>query len=173
MKRIILFSLFCILAAISCKKSSSPSSDASFITATMDGKGKTFNVHPMAIRSLAGAVTSIDIFGSASAAPSQESLGIAINNSPGGKPIAAGTYSETSSVDYIVAGVYNEGSSSIVYGTGLYPNPANPFHVTISSIDNSTVKGTFSGDFYYINTITGVTQTVKRSFTNGQFSVKF
>ena len=39
--------------------------------------------------------------------------------------------------------------------------------IVITAIDSSTVKGTFSGDFYYMGDISGA----KKTITNGDFYV--
>jgi hypothetical protein len=144
-----------------------------YIKASMDGVAKTFNVSAMGIESNLAGITMLDITGLASSASSLESLGITINNSGNSKPIVAGSYSELETDGFVVAAVYNPGSTTIVYGAGLYLDTINPLKVTITSIDSKTVKGTFSGNLYYTNTTTDSVGPGKKTVTNGEFNVKF
>jgi len=173
MKKIFIISLCFSALFLSCKKSNSGGSAGSYyIKASMDGTAKTFNVNALASKFTANGITSIAVFGNVSSAANLEGINITINNGSGTKPIIAGSYSENST-DFVVGAVYNPGSTTIVYGAGIYPNPANPLQFTITAIDNNTIKGTFSGDFYYTNTATAQIGPSKKTFTNGEFYVKF
>ena len=174
MKKIFILSIFLAALSSSCKKSSSGGGASTYyIKASMDGVAKTFNVGAMAVKFSSSGITSLSIVGSVSSAANLEGINIGINNSPSSKPIVAGTYSETSTTDFATGAVYNPGSATIVYGAGIYPSPTNPLTVIITAIDNNTVKGTFSGDFYYENTSTAQIGPAKKTFTNGSFYVKF
>ena len=131
----------------------------------------TFNVNAFATMDTLVGITSLSIIGNVSSAANLQGINLTINNSPSSKPIVAGTYSETST-DFAVAGVYNPGSTTIVYGAGEYPSPPNPLTIVITSISNGVIQGTFSGDFYYTNTSTAFIGLPKKTFTNGQFSVQ-
>jgi hypothetical protein len=171
MKKILLLSACVATLFLSCKKSSSGSSY--YIQASVDGTAKTFNVNAMGVKFVANGVTDISVTGNVTSAANLEGINITINNSPSSKPIVAGTYSETNGTDFAVGAVYNPGSTTIVYGAGVYPNPVNPLQIVITSIDNNTIKGAFSGDFYYTNAGTGTIGPAKKTFTNGEFYVKF
>jgi len=174
MKKIFTLSLCLAIISISCKKSGSGGSTSSYyMKATIDGTAKTFNVDALGQKFTSGGVTFIGASGNVTTPTSSlEGMGITINNSPSQKPIVAGTYSETASPDFAAGAVYNPGSATIVYGTGLYPT-TNPLKIIITAIDNSTIKGTFSGDFYYSNSSTQQIGPTKKTVTNGEFYVKF
>ncbi|MDO6434814.1 hypothetical protein Q4E93_29650 [Flavitalea sp. BT771] len=171
MKKILLFTVTIALFSLSCKKSSTSGSPY-YIKASVDGTPKTFNVNAMAMKMSVG-MTSISVVGNVKSAADLEGINITINNSPSGKPIVAGTYSESDATDFAAAAVYNPGSQTIVWGAGDYPNPPHPLTIVITSIDDKTIKGTFSGDFYYTNTATAQFGPDKKTFTNGEFYVKF
>lgn len=153
--------------------SNSTTTSSYYIKASMDGVAKTFNVGAMGLETDLSGLTMLDITGLASSASNLESIGITINNSGNSKPIVSGSYSELETDGFIVGAAYNPGSTTIVYGTGLYPDTINPLKVTITAIDSKTVKGTFSGDFYYTNTLTDSVGPGKKTFTNGEFNVQF
>jgi len=166
----ILASTLAVLAS-ACKKSGSSSSSAYYIKGNMNDTAMTFNVDAAAhLTTMSGFIT-LAIIGSVSNPQNLQSISLNINNTPSNKPVIAGTYTESSS-DFVVGAVYNPGSSSVVYGAPVNPNPTNPLTITITSIDNNTVKGTFSGDLYYTNTTTGSFGPTKKTFTNGEFYVK-
>ena len=171
MKKLLIASLAIVIISLSCKKSGSSSGSYS-ITASANDTAMTFNVNAMATEDSTGGITSLVIFGNVSSAANLQGISLDINNSPTHKPIVAGTYVETNTTDFVTAGVYNPGSSTIVYGAGIEPNPTNPLTITITSIDKNTVKGTFSGDFYYMNTQTAYIGLPIKTFTKGQFYVK-
>jgi len=172
MKKTLLFTVTIALFTLSCKKSSTSGSPY-YIKATVDGTAKTFNVNAMAMKMTAAGITSISVFGNVKSAADLEGINIGINNTPSSKPIVAGTYTETNTADFVTAGVYNPGSQTVVWGAGQYPSPTHPLTIVITSIDDKTIKGTFSGDFYYTNTATVQIGPDKKTFTNGEFNVKF
>lgn len=173
MKKILLFTACIAVLAVSCKKSSSSSNGGYYIKATVDGTAKTFNVNAMAMKMDMGGAVSLSIFGNVTSAATLEGINLTINNTPNpSKAITAGTYDELVTDNFVTAGVYNPGSTTIVWGAGEYPNPPHPLQIVITSIDDKTVKGTFSGDFYYTNVSTVQIGPDKKSFTNGEFYVK-
>ena len=169
--RTLIFASALALLVVSCKKSGSSSSSGSFIKADMNDTAKTFNVNAAAQMSNIGGFTSLSIYGNATSAQNLEGINLTINNTPSNKPIVAGTYTENST-DFAVAAVYNPGSNTIVYGAGIMSSTPNPLTITITSIDKNTVKGAFSGDFYYTNTATGTFGSETKTFTNGEFNVQ-
>ncbi|HLZ88790.1 MAG TPA: hypothetical protein VKQ52_16160 [Puia sp.] len=171
MKKLLVAAISLALLALACKKSGS-SSSSYYFTASMNDTAKTFNVNAMAMMDTLSGIVSLSLIGNVSSAANFEGMNLTINNSPSNKPIVAGTYTENST-DFAVAGVYNPGSTTIVYGAGEFPSPPNPLTIVITSIDKSSVKGTFSGDFYYTNTaVVGPVGPGKKTFTKGQFYLK-
>lgn len=171
MKKIFIFASTLAVLASACKKSGSSSSSTYYIKGNMNDTAMTFNVDAAAHLTTMSGFTTLAIIGSVSNPQNLQGISLNINNTPSNKPIVAGTYTE-STTDFVVGAVYNPGSSSVVYGAPVNPNPTNPLTITITSIDNNTVKGTFSGDLYYTNTTTGSFGSTKKTFTNGEFYVK-
>jgi hypothetical protein len=96
---------------------------------------------------------------------------------PSLKEIAAGTYTDAST-DYELLFTYALGFSGPEYEAGrtLYEEAqyrgvsiSNPLKVTITSISNDVIKGTFNGDFYF----EADPNAEKKSITNGEFALKF
>jgi len=167
MKKIFILSAFLAVISISCKKSNS-GNNAYYVTANIDGTAKTFNTHVTAFKSTQNGLTVLSIVGFTTAAVNSESMSITIGNNPNGSPIVAGTYTELNT-NFLTVGEYNPGSTTFFYGSGLITPPVNILTVTITSIDNNTVKGTFSGDVDYMDVATSTPGTTKKTITNGTF----
>src|SRR5262249_48723372 len=89
-----------------------------------------------------------------------------------GKAIGAGTYNETDISNYTTAGQYILGlTNAYTAGFGVSYDKSNPLTVVITSIDSKTVHGTFSGNFWAINTGTGQTTSAKKTFSSGEFNL--
>ena len=172
MKKIVLFTAL-IGALVSCKKSNSGSSGY-HVTASADGSGKAFNTAPVATKLTNLGNTQITVDGFTTASSSGESLSLIIDNFPSGKPIVPGTYTDTTS-DFEVALFYTQNlSTGYAGGTSVAAGAAvtiqNHVKVVITSIDTtSSVKGSFSGDVF----LNGDVTAAKKTFTNGDFYVKF
>ena len=158
-------------ALVSCKKSNTGSSGY-HVTASADGSGKAFNTAPVATKLTNTGVTQITVDGFTTAGG--ESISLIIDNFPSGKPIVAGTYTDTTS-DFEVALFYTQnltagyaGGTSVTAGAGV--TIQNHVKIVIASIDTtSSIKGTFSGDLF----LNGDATAAKKTFTNGDFYVKF
>ena len=176
-KNVTLFLAFIAVIAIaaSCKKSSS--SPGYHLTATIDGTAKTFNISPYAVKQTNGGAMKIGIIGVASTSTG-ESLEIDLANNAGTTypAIVAGTYADTSTVFDVEAYYtptltteYDAGNTLAQEGVNTVTTYANHFKLVITSIDSVSIKGTFSGDFYF----NGDLSAAKKSFTNGDFYAKF
>jgi hypothetical protein len=115
--------------------------------------------------------------GFATSSISGDWIGIYIDNTPSSDEITTGTY-EDSTPDFTVLGTFTDGTAVIDYdaGTSMYEHAitnghtiTNHFKVTIQSIDGTSIKGTFSGDFYPEGNLDGI----KKSITNGEFHLKW
>ena len=176
MKKRLFFAALLLGLAVSCKKSNSGSTSY-HVTATIDGKNETFNVSPAATRTYIGGATYIAISGLATSSPTGGLLELGLSNNPGGPAIKAGTYTDTSTI-FTVTGLYQVSTSEqyaagtvVFFGTSGGGNPplTNHFKLVITSVDSTSIKGTFSGDFF-----TGAsTSGTKKTVTNGDFYVKF
>ena len=154
MKKIAL-SLALISVLLSCKKSNS-SSTSYHMTASISGNAKNFNVTPpVAQETKTGTVVNdVSITGILNASTG-ESLILSIDNNFSDKSIVAGTYTDTSStfnvqVVYAVnlATQYWGGSVTASDAAGAGSPVKNHIKIVITSIDDKTVKGTFSGDLF-------------------------
>ena len=162
----------CLLA---CKKNNSNSSGNYHFTATIDGKAQTFNVSPMAVRITNGGYSIISIEGFTAASSTTQILALSWDNVPAvSSTFTTGNYSDTAST-YGLSANYNPttnesyiaGGEVIAYPTGTLPTGVNHLKITISSLDSTAVKGTFSGDFFYNADPTAA----KKTITNGDFYV--
>jgi hypothetical protein len=145
-----------------------------YIRCKDNGTAKSFNYNAMAkIMDLMGA-KSLSLIGSAAPnASTLEGVTMGINFMAGGP--AVGTYKEDDgSLNYVVAGVYNPGSTTIIFGAGLLPDPVLPLRITITKIDTKEITGTFEGAFYKQDVSTGTLPTPaseKHLFTEGEFKL--
>jgi hypothetical protein len=175
MKKSTILSIILIGTFVSCKKSNS--GPASYhMTANLDGTAKVFNFSPVASKSGSSGAAMIAVTGYVSAS-SLESFTLLIDNTASDKAIAAGTYTDITpgfniTCNYTLTG----GGSGFEGGTSVTAMAANAgvavknhFKVVITSIDATSVKGTFSGDVYPNGDPSADAKTV----TNGDFNVKF
>lgn len=155
---------------VSCKKNSSSSSSYHF-TATIDGTAQTFNTTPLATRLTVYGITQIGIDGfSGSSSSNIQSLSIGWQSSTPGAKFGVGTWTD-SSQNYAVVGVYAPvtlqdyaSGNAVTAGTNY---KGNHLTITITSMDSTAVKGTFSGDFFLQGNLSGT----KKTITNGDFYV--
>jgi len=160
---------------MSCKKNSNSSGSYHF-TATIDGKAQTFNVSPLATRLSYMGVTEIAIEGfNGTTSTNTQVLSIGWTAEPPSTTVfGTGNWSDTSQ-NYSTVGTYvvstNEqyvsGSGVTGAATSTGTKGINDLKITITSIDSTAVKGTFSGDFYLMGDITAKKTTI----TNGDFYV--
>ena len=173
MKKIVTFSVIMIALFASCKKSNSSSSYQ--ISASVDGTSKNFNIATIASRTNVNGVTMISIQGIASTSTG-ENFEIDVSNGPSSDSIVAGNYSDTSS-NFNVSGVYmSNATTEYDAGTMLAYDASNTgttltnhLKLTITSMDKTSIRGTFSGDFYFNDDISAA----KKTITSGNFYAKF
>jgi hypothetical protein len=160
---------------VSCKKNSGSSSSYHF-TATIDGKAQTFNVSPLATRVSAFGLTEIAIDGfNGTGSSNIQVLSIGWTaEPPSTAKFGTGNWSDTSQ-NYATIGTYVVSTNEqYVTGSGVTgaatvsgTKGINDLKITITSLDSTAVKGTFSGDFYFMGDISGT----KKTITNGDFYV--
>jgi hypothetical protein len=170
----ICLSLLIALTFFSCKKDNTDTTYG--IKCNINGVPKTFNIQMRAQRELDNGYKSVSFIGLNNSS-SEEYLGGMVLNIPSQKEITAGTYTDASS-EFEVLFTYSLSYSGPDYeaGSSLYEyaqyrgvTVSNPLKLTITSISNDVIKGTFSGDFY----IDANPDNEKKSITNGEFAVKF
>src|SRR5258708_15934658 len=121
------------------------------MTATIGGTAKTFNVvAPVASKQTSGGQTIITVTGAASTSTG-EAMILEIDNGSSSKDIIAGTYADTTA-NFGVGATYSVNQTGYACGTAVVAGASvtikNHFKIVISSIDATTIKGTFSGDLF-------------------------
>ncbi len=99
-----------------------------------------------------------------------------LDNSNGGGPLVARTYSDTSTVfdmsaTYFVslATQFEAGSFVESLAAGASIPITNHFKLVITSINSTAIQGTFTGDFFSNGDPTAAVKTI----TNGAFNAQF
>ncbi len=162
----------------SCGKSNSDNG-AYHITCNIDGVASTFNTGALGhIDVDAGTANrALTINGLTATSSTAGNMGFVITNVPSGDSIAAGTYLDTATRFEVLASYDNNiadlndfeaGTSTYQEAVRAGSNISNHFMITIVAGTVTTVKGTFSGDFYQ----NGDAKGTKKSITNGDFYVK-
>ena len=147
-----------------------PGGSAYYIKCKKDGVQKSYTSFASAnIIDLTSGVMSLALV--AGTPNSLEGFNIGINffNST---PIKVGTYTEDyPGLEYIVGGVYNPNSTSIVYGAGLKTPSIKPLVVKILTKTTTEMTGTFEGAFYKLDINSGSISTEYFLFTEGVFKL--
>ena len=162
------FSFFFVLSLCvfaSCKKSGSSSSDY-HMTATVDGQSQSFNLSPLAVKVTNGGLSIIALEGYAGNQSNQQIMAMSWTSYSVGQILVAGNYSDTSS-KYALGGNYNPSISVSYVGGNNIMTGGTHLKMTITSIDSTAVRGTFSGDFY----LNADPSSPKKTITNGDFYV--
>jgi hypothetical protein len=174
-KKTILFSALFLCLFASCKKSNSNSSNSNYhFTATVDGKAQTFNVSPLATQLTAYGVTTVAIEGFTGTGTATQAFILGVTSDLASSfTFHTGAYSDTT-VGYSLTGSFTtSGAQAYASGTSVTGEASsagvsvNHLKITITSLDSTAVKGTFSGDFFFEGDLTGTKQTI----TNGDFFV--
>jgi len=142
----------------------------------VDGVSKTYTANVLAHADTTGSYMSLTILGADSPTSFDNYMSIYLDNSPGNGNINAGQYQDNSA-NFSLVTTYNKNGIEYKAGQsvaedGVYYNViiAHHFKVTITSIDKTTIRGTFSGDYYRDG---DVQSTTKLNVTDGDFFVKF
>lgn len=174
----LLLSILCIACFFtSCNKerSNNNNNEAFHVKCTVDGTPMTFNGYVFCHYEWAGGKKAVTINGATGLSATAASVGFVITNIPSGDSINAGTYTDAST-NFEVLASYAPNISTIAYDAGttvfneaklIGATITNHFVVKITSLNNQTARGTFSGDFYYDGDPSGA----KKTITNGEFYV--
>ena len=167
MKKLHLFLLsVLVVAATSCKKDKAD--DSIHLKCKVDGVEKTFNTSTTAGASTEDGQSILAVFGSSAASESAEHLILYISKT--GSAVTTGTYS-VDGENYSVTGLYSTGTSggvSYVGGNEINTSEASKaLKIVITQIDDKTVRGTFSGEFYE----DGDDSNPKKTISEGSFYV--
>jgi len=136
-----------VVAATSCKKDKND--DSVHLKCKVDGVEKTFNTSTTAGLTNENGFSILTVFGSSAASSSAEHLILYISKTEG--TVTTGTYT-VDGENYSVQGVFNTGTSggvSYVGGNEINTSEtSNALKIIVTQIDDKTVRGTFSGEFY-------------------------
>lgn len=136
-----------LISVTACKKETGSSDSGYYIKANVGGTDKNYTSTPMSITINSGGVYSLSLAASAGGTSGE---GLSFQITQNGAPITTGTYSESGSGDYTIAGVYNPGTTDLaeMFGAGMHFSPSVPLQITIINISDKKVSGTFSGEFF-------------------------
>lgn len=170
MKKVYFFYLAALCLFFSCKKDKNDDPVSYHITCKVDGVPTSFNSTALAVTGTEEA-RGLAINGAVSMSETTDGFGFVIVDIS--RDVTAGTYTDEGT-DYSLLGGYHVGQTDVDYdaGTELRKDAeannktiANGFKVVISAIDDKTVKGTFTGDFYPVENPDGP----KKTLTEGSF----
>lgn len=103
---------------------------------------------------------------------SLEGINIGINFSNGTQPRTGIFREDDVSLDYVMVGVYNPNSTTIVYGAGIFTPTAKPLVVNILTKTATEMTGTFEGAFYKTDIVAGTITAENVLLTEGEFKLK-
>lgn len=170
MKKMYFFYLAALSLFFSCKKDKNDDPGSYHITCKVDGVTTSFNSTALAVIGTEEA-RGLAVNGGVSMSETTDGFGFVIADID--HNVTAGTYTDEGT-DYSLLGAYHVGQTDVDYdaGTELRKEAeannktiTNGFKVIITAIDDKTVKGTFSGDFYPIENLDGD----KKTLTEGSF----
>lgn len=129
------------------------------------------NFNTKALLSDAGTAKSLVLHASANAEnENKESIRLYLTFLTG-NPVA-GTYKQgDAAFKYLVSGAYNPGDATVTYAAGLTPSTELPLSITIESINNGVIKGSFKGAFYKHDLATGIMSSDHDNYTEGEFNL--
>lgn len=176
MKKIYLFALALIVLFTGCQKESGNSAGEYYVSFSVNGTAKKYTGYTFGHTEIVGTDAELQVVGTTSTTTFDNYMGIYLNNYPGSGTFTTGEYTDAST-SFTLLATYESGGKSYEAGQSVAEDAAansitiaNHFKTTITQINDKTIRGTFSGDFYE----NGDVQTgAKISITNGEFYVKF
>ena len=170
MKRIAILGIITLFVFVSCKKSGT---DTNYhVSITVDGVTKTYTGYVRAGLDTTAGYKTLTVIGADSSTAFNNYFGFYLDNSGNNSsPITAGQYDDTST-DFILLANFTKNAVEYEAGQSVAEDAAvasitiNHFKVTITSMSNGTIRGTFSGDFFEDGDVQSGT---KLSITNGEF----
>jgi hypothetical protein len=174
MKKIFLIPAFFLLLLISCKKDGQDQNY--YVRFSADGVSKSFTGYVFAHEEVISGYTTLAVNGATSPTSFDDYMGFYIDNFPTAAAILPGIYLDNSP-DYTLLSTYNINGLEYEAGETVAENAindgitiANHFTVNITEKTSTTIRGTFSGDFYFE---ADVQNGDKITITNGEFYAKF
>ena len=173
MKNLSFVGIVILLCFTSCKKNNSSGATYS-VSFAVNGVHKTFTGYVGAkFGALTGYIT-LTVLGADSSTSANNNFGFYLDNYTGGSPIVTGQYQDTATAftlltNYTVNGVSYEAGQTVAASAATNNVPiTNHFKLNITSMSNTAIGGTFSGDFYQGG---DVQAGAKVTITNGSFYV--
>jgi len=168
MKRTVLCVFISSLVLASCGKDGDTTTpgNSGTITATIDGLPVSFNFNAKARHLTVAGSEAINITGYQGTGSSND-IGITIAKTGG---VSAGYYSEIKTTTIGKSALnYRDASTGNTYIS--HESTTFPSTTTVSEITSTSIKGTFSGDIFLLQS--GGVSTTKKTITNGTFVVNF
>ena len=164
----LLFSAFCSMVALySCTKVNDPKRVDFAMSAVIDGKFETFTSGD-SVRT----INNYGVYITGVNDTTSDRISIYVGNTQAG--FGPGTYTDTSANNVMASQIllypaadYNHYYYSY-YIKGTYNFTS---FVTITSVDSTNIKGTFSGNIVLVDYISGTAALKHKVITNGQFNI--
>ena len=171
MRKHLLLTILVFNFLVACKKNGSPSADSYHFSATIDGQAYTY-IKPVALTAgISVHVIEDNLEGFSEIDTVNPTIRLMWRNISANTIFGVGTWSDTST-NYEITGAYlvtpYEG-----YGAGNFVaalaadsgvHITNHLTIIVTAMDGTSVKGTFSGDFYYEATPTVAKKTITGDF---------
>ncbi len=149
MKKVLFLSLITLISFASCKKDKDGGSSGvseGTITFKVDGKDITYKTYVNAVKNEGADNYLVAIVGIKSPTdPEGENIFINLNSN---SAITAGTYHEKA-LNENAAVIYYKNDKDEQYLT--IESPANPTIVTVTSISDNSIQGTFKGELFFMS----------------------
>lgn len=172
MRKISLIAIAFLALFASCSKKND--SDY-FVKFSVNGTNKKYTGYTFGHIEISGANKALEIVGTTSATSFDDYMGLYIDNTPDNThDISEGFYEDTHPFFSVLA-TYSNGGTDYEAGESVADDAAsnsitiNHFEIQITNLDDETVSGVFSGDYYADGNVQSGT---KLSITNGEFHVK-
>jgi hypothetical protein len=178
MKKLTILGLLVAISFVSCQKEKDrQDSDNNYhFSFTVDGVKKSYTGYIAAHTDTVSGYVSLTILGAPAVTSFDNYLGIYLDNVPNKGNITVGQYLDLGPnfnliTTYNLNGVEYESGQSVAEDA-ITDNItiANHFKLNITSMDKTTIRGTFSGDYFKDGDAKNGT---KLNITNGDFYVKF
>ncbi|HZX58439.1 MAG TPA: hypothetical protein VFE54_06925 [Mucilaginibacter sp.] len=170
MKKLILIVTCFGLILLSCHKAVVVTPEYNGISATINGKYQTFNALD-SVR-VAG-TTGLYVTGSNDTTSDKIMLFFA---NVSGNPIAPGTYTTTTAGGNTLQMLYGVGPGytfdNYYYTYHITDGPAYDATLTVTAVDSTSIKGTFSGTVVLESSILDTGARPTKTITNGKFNLK-
>jgi len=148
MKKILSYAAIICLSFlfVSCKKDKNDSTDY-YISAKVGGEPITYKTNAIAVKLQVDTIYNIALTAYGDVTTGQRFF---LEIGQVNKPITTGTYIDAGADELLVVGGYNPGTTddSKIFGAGLQTDSNPRLQISISTLTETNVSGTFSGTYY-------------------------